>query len=90
MFRTSYHAAAWLVLLSILLAASTCLAAADDGTGATSAASSSALARLHEQSLRALLVVGGRKDPEVRTRALTREWPIVSCMCNHLFAATAA
>jgi hypothetical protein len=77
MGMTSHHAAVWLLLLLILpLATSTCLAA-DDGTGATSAAieHSASLAHPHEHISRALLVVGGRKDPEVRTAALMTSGP---------------
>ena len=80
MATAPHHAAVWLLLrLNLLLAASTCLAA-DDGTRTISGAighsgRAAAVAHPHEQSLRALLVVGGRQDPEVWTVALTTNGP---------------
>lgn len=88
MGRDSYHAAVWLLLPSILLAASGCLAAGNGirTTSATSGRSGSRKASGHK--MRALLVVGGRNDPEVRAR--THALMCYPSMCNHCIAATAA
>jgi hypothetical protein len=69
MSGTPYGAAVWLMLPSILLAASGCLAAGKGSETTSVTIGHRNLAAVSPgHTLRALLVVGGRNDPEVRGR----------------------